>query len=209
VTSAPEDSSQPAGRAIGPDARLLERSIELARRNVELGGHPFGAVISEGTRIIAEGTNLVLELKDPTAHAEIVAIRRACQELGARELTGLTIFASAEPCPMCLSAIYWSQLSRVVFAATRHAASAAGFDDAFLYGELTRPLGERSLPTAHEPHPSELEPFDLWCSRTPSLQDPGDPREPFELTPSARSSPALGRQNLKSNQEEVDADRKR
>lgn len=110
---------------------------------------------------------------------------------------------------MCLSAIYWSQLSRVVFAATRHAASAAGFDDAFLYGELTRPLGERSLPTAHEPHPSELEPFDLWCSRTPSLQDPGDPREPFELTPSARSSPALGRQNLKSNQEEVDADRKR
>ena len=110
-------------------------------------GGPFGAVIVRGGEIIARGCNEVTSSGDPTAHAEVVAIRAAARALGTFTLAGCTIFASCEPCPMCLGAIYWARLDRLYFACTRADAARAGFDDDFLYRELPLPVSERSIPT--------------------------------------------------------------
>lgn len=139
------------------------RAIELALENVRTRrGGPFGAVVVRDGEIIGEGTNLVTSSNDPTAHAEVVAIRNACRKLGSFELTGCEIHSSCEPCPMCLAAIYWSRAARLEFAATRHDAADAGFDDEFLYRELPLPIESRSIVTLQSHRQEALAAFELW-----------------------------------------------
>ena len=130
------------------DEGLLRACIDLARRGMEDGvGGPFGAVMACNGQLIAEGRNLVTSTHDPTAHAEVVAIRRACELRRSHVLADCEIFCSCEPCPMCLGAIYWSRIGRVVFAASQEDAAAIGFDDARLYAELRLPPDARTLRT--------------------------------------------------------------
>ena len=126
--------------------RLLDEAIRLSLDNVLSGaGGPFGAVVARGERIVGSGSNQVTATNDPTAHAEVVAIRAACRAEGAFELRGCVLYSSCEPCPMCLAACYWARLDAVFFAATREDAADAGFDDAFLYRELALPNEGRAL----------------------------------------------------------------
>ena len=142
---------------------FLLRAIELAVENVQTRrGGPFGAVVVRGNEILGEGTNLVTGSNDPTAHAEVVAIRQACQKLGSFELKGCVVYTSCEPCPMCLAAIYWSRADRIVYAADRQDAATAGFDDEFLYRELSLPIGERSLPMEQLHREEAIAAFDAW-----------------------------------------------
>jgi tRNA(Arg) A34 adenosine deaminase TadA len=146
------------------DTQLLRRAIELAAENVRLArGGPFGALVVRDGVILAEGVNLVTHDHDPTAHAEIVAIRRATAQLKSFRLDGCTIYSSCEPCPMCLAAIYWARAARLVFAATREDAAAAGFDDAFLYEQLALEPGARRLPAVNLLREEAALPFNLWA----------------------------------------------
>lgn len=149
-----------------PDRLQLSRAIELARDQVRSGrGGPFGAIIVCDGRVIAEGCNEVTSANDPTAHAEIVAIRRACSALGRFSLVGASIYASCEPCPMCLAAIYWARLDRLFFANTREQAAAIGFDDAAIYAEIPKPIGERRLATVHLPSAAGVDAFAAWQAK--------------------------------------------
>jgi len=142
---------------------FLEYAAKLALRNVEEGkGGPFGAVIVKNGEILAEGANSVTRLADPTAHAEVMAIRAACEVLGTFQLTGLTLYSSCEPCPMCLGAIYWARPEALYFAAGKEDASAVGFDDSFIYDEIAVGLDKRTLPTTQIHVPSELHAFERW-----------------------------------------------
>lgn len=145
------------------DTDYLREAIRLARENVEAGrGGPFGALVVREHRVVATGTNLVTSSDDPTAHAEIVAIRNACRVLGSFQLDGCDIFASCEPCPMCLGAIYWARPSRVVFASSAHDAADAGFDDSFIYDEIRLPRGHRRFPLEQLRVPEAGEEFAAW-----------------------------------------------
>ena len=125
----------------------MARAIELATENVRTGrGGPFAAVIVKNGKIIGEGTNLVTSSNDPTAHAEIMAIRKACEALGDFQLQDCEIFTTCEPCPMCLGAIYWARPARVFFASTARDAARAGFDDSFIYEQMQLRLAERRIP---------------------------------------------------------------
>ncbi|MFM7182118.1 MAG: nucleoside deaminase [Verrucomicrobiales bacterium] len=129
------------------DAIHLRRAIALAREHMLAGhGGPFGAVIARDGQILGEGWNQVTTSQDPTAHAEVVAIRAATRNTGSWMLTGATLYTSCEPCPMCLAAAWWARVDRIVFAANRDDAAAAGFDDSALYTEVARPLKDRHLP---------------------------------------------------------------
>jgi tRNA(Arg) A34 adenosine deaminase TadA len=132
--------------AIKPNPALLRRTIELAGKRMH-GGHggPFGALVAKDDEVIAEGWNRVTSTNDPTAHAEIVALRRAAEKLGLFHLTGCVLYASCEPCPMCLAAAYWARVDAVFFAATRHDAAKAGFVDEYLYDEVCKPVEVREL----------------------------------------------------------------
>jgi len=142
---------------------FLLRAIELAVQNVQNHtGGPFGAVVVRDGVIVAEGANQVTASLDPTAHAEVVAIRAACLKLGTFDLKGCIVYSSCEPCPMCLAAIYWSRADKLVFAANRHDAAAAGFDDEFLYRELSLPLRDRSLPIEQDHREEAIAAFDAW-----------------------------------------------
>lgn len=141
---------------------LMQRAIDLAVENVRNGGGPFGAVIARGGEIVAEGVNRVTSQHDPTAHAEVQAIRKACSELNTFDLTGLDIYASCEPCPMCLGAIYWAHLDHLYFAGTKDDAARIGFDDAFIYKELPLPIHERKLPTEAMMNTEAQAPFMAW-----------------------------------------------
>lgn len=129
------------------DLRYLRRAIDLAGEGMHKGvGGPFGAVIVRNDEIIAEGYNQVIAHHDPTAHAEVQVIRKACRKLGTYHLTGATIYTSCEPCPMCFGAIYWARLDRVVYAAGMQDADKIEFYDLFIYNELQKPGGERTVP---------------------------------------------------------------
>jgi tRNA(Arg) A34 adenosine deaminase TadA len=128
------------------DQFYIDRAVSLARENVAIGGGPFGAVIVQNGEIIAESANQVISIPDPTAHAEIQAIRKAAARLGSFNLSGTTLYTSCEPCPMCLGAVYWSRISRVVYASDRHDADQAGFRDAELYQEIALDPGNRETP---------------------------------------------------------------
>ena len=142
----------------------MRRAIELARASVLRGGGPFGAVVARAGVIVAEGSNEVTLAHDPTAHAEIVAIRAACKALNAFALTGCSIYASCEPCPMCLGAIYWSRAERLLFAGTRADAAQAGFDDDLIYREFALPSASRTLSTAQLLRDESLVAFREWSS---------------------------------------------
>jgi guanine deaminase len=142
---------------------FLRRAIRLAADNVEQGrGGPFGAVIVLDGEVVAEGANLVTTQLDPTAHAEVVAIREACRKLSRHELRGAVIYASCEPCPMCLAAIYWARLDALFYAASRHDAAQAGFDDSFLYGQISLEETARALPARRLPLAESGLPFRAW-----------------------------------------------
>ncbi|QDU66008.1 nucleoside deaminase [Engelhardtia mirabilis] len=141
----------------------LREALRLATESAGSGGGPFGAVIVKNGQVIARGTNGVVSGCDPTAHAEVTAIRAACESLGTHLLAGCTLYSSCEPCPMCLGAIYWSRLERLVFAGGRDDAAAAGFDDARLYDELPLPAGERSLATERRLADEGRGPFEAWA----------------------------------------------
>ena len=126
--------------------KFMLRAIELSRSSVKLGGGPFGCVIVKNNKIIAEGCNEVTVLNDPTAHAEIVTIRKACKNINDFNLKGSEIYTSCEPCPMCLSAIYWSHIDKIYYGNTRLDASKIGFDDDFIYNELNKELSIREIP---------------------------------------------------------------
>lgn len=155
------------GQDSSDDEAFMAKAAALSRSGMEAGaGGPFGAVIVKDGQVIAEGWNQVTSTNDPTAHAEVVAIRQACQSLGAFSLEGATLYSSCEPCPMCLSAIYWARLDRLVFANTREAAAAIGFDDAFLYDEVPKPPLSRVLPTVHRPSAEAEAVFHAWADKT-------------------------------------------
>ncbi len=141
----------------------MARAIELAMENVSSGrGGPFGAVVVKAGTIIAEGANQVTSTNDPTAHAEVVAIRSACAKLGVFELQGCDIYTSCEPCPMCLGAIYWSRLTRVYFAGAAVDASRAGFDDSLIYQEIVQPPAQRAIPMIQIMRQEALAVFQAW-----------------------------------------------
>jgi guanine deaminase len=142
--------------------KFIARAIELAVENVRHGGGPFGALIVHDATLIAEGVNSVTTTNDPTAHAEVVAIREACKRLAAFDLSGCDLYSSCEPCPMCLGAIYWARPSRVYFAGTVADAEKFGFDDAFIYDEIQRRHGDRKIPMKHIAVEAALAPFRAW-----------------------------------------------
>ena len=141
----------------------MARAIELSIENVRSGqGGPFGAVVVKDGKIIAEGANCVTSTNDPTAHAEIIAIRKACAKLGVFELLDCEIYTSCEPCPMCLGAIYWARRARVYFGSTALDASKAGFDDSLIYREIAKPHSERKIPMIQTMREEALEAFAVW-----------------------------------------------
>lgn len=143
--------------------KFLERAIELSRKGMQGGsGGPFGCVIVQGDEIVGEGYNMVTSSNDPTAHAEVVAIRNACEKLGTYQLSDCEIYTSCEPCPMCLGAIYWARPIRVVYANTKQEAAAIEFDDAFIYAEINTKLEERKIPFIHHPHADAKKVFEEW-----------------------------------------------
>ena len=145
------------------DNPFMARAIQLSIENVHSGrGGPFGAVIVKDGNIIAEGANQVTSTKDPTAHAEILAIRGACAKLGVFELPGCEIYTSCEPCPMCLGAIYWARLSRVYFANAAADAASIGFDDSLIYREIALPLAQRAIPMSQMMREQALAAFRAW-----------------------------------------------
>lgn len=145
------------------EKRFLERAIELSGKGMQDGhGGPFGCVIVKGNEIVGEGCNMVISSNDPTAHAEVVAIRNACQALNTYQLTDCEIYTSCEPCPMCLGAIYWARPQRVIYANTKKDAAAIEFDDDFIYQEINIPLDERKIPFLHFPHPLAKQVFEQW-----------------------------------------------
>ena len=141
----------------------IQRAVELAKEGVlnDKGG-PFGAVIVKDGKIVGEGSNMVTSQNDPTAHAEVVAIRNACKNLNTFQLTGCTIYASCEPCRMCLGAIYWARPDKLIFACTKEDAKKAGFDDQFIYEEIDLPYSERKITTEQAGRDIALEAFELW-----------------------------------------------
>ncbi len=142
---------------------FMARAIELSIENVRSGrGGPFGAVVVRGGKIIAEGVNCVTAVNDPTAHAEVVAIREACEKLGVFELKDCEMYTSCEPCPMCLGAIYWARPARVYFGSTAADASNAGFDDSFIYNEIPQPHAQRKIPMIQMMRDEALEAFRAW-----------------------------------------------
>jgi guanine deaminase len=141
----------------------MARAIQLSLENVQSGrGGPFGAVIVKDGNLIAEGANQVTATNDPTAHAEILAIRAACAKLGAFDLLGCEIYTSCEPCPMCLGAIYWARLSRIYFASAAADASLVGFDDSMIYREIAQPLTDRTIPMVQLMREESLAAFRAW-----------------------------------------------
>jgi guanine deaminase len=150
---------------------FMARAIQLAIENVRSGqGGPFGAVIVKDSNIIAEAANQVTLNNDPTAHAEVVAIRGACRQLGLFELKGCDLYSSCEPCPMCLGAIYWTRLSRVYFGSLAADASHAGFDDSFIYREIAQPHPERGIPMTQMMREEALAAFRAWQAKSDKVR---------------------------------------
>lgn len=151
--------------------QFLREAIRLSVEQMQLDeGGPFGAVVVKDGKIVGTGSNRVTSTNDPTAHAEIVAIRDACSRLGGFSLAGCEIYASCEPCPMCLAAIYWARLDRVYYAAGREDAARAGFDDSHIYDQFSLPATARSIPTTQDLRDEALVAFDAWAAKSDRVE---------------------------------------
>ena len=149
------------------DKEFMRRAISLAQNGVDSNvGGPFGAVVVREGEIIGEGCNRVTSTNDPTAHAEVVAIRNACEKLGSFQLDGCVIYTSCEPCPMCLGAIYWARPTQVFFACTREDAASVGFDDQFIYDEIERPISERQIKMLNLLGEEGFKVFQRWANKS-------------------------------------------
>ena len=152
------------------DNRALQRAVQLSQERMQanLGG-PFGAVIMRDGVVLAEGWNEVTSRNDPTAHAEVTAIRRACLAVNDFSLQGATLYTSCEPCPMCLASAYWARISRIVYANTRDEAASIGFDDAFIYDEMPKAPHERQISMEHQPRADAKAAFADWAAKTDKI----------------------------------------
>ena len=149
---------------------FMLRAIELSINSVNTAGGPFGCVIVKENKIIAEGSNKVTSSNDPTAHAEVVAIRGACKKLNTFNLAGCDLYTSCEPCPMCLSAIYWSRIKNVFYANTRIDAKAIDFDDSFIYSEINKDLESRKIKMQQMHRDEALEAFKIWENKEDKIK---------------------------------------
>ena len=149
---------------------LMRKAIELSIENVANGGGPFGAVIARNGEIIATGVNRVTANNDPTAHAEVSAIRAAAEKLGRSDLSDCEIFTSCEPCPMCLGAIYWERLNKIYFANNKTDAKNIGFDDSFIYDELALPRDQRHLSAEEMMRNEAIKAFEAWTKKTDKIE---------------------------------------
>jgi tRNA(Arg) A34 adenosine deaminase TadA len=150
-----------------PHERWMHEAVDLARTGIQAkkGGGPFGAIIVCDGRAVGRGYNRVTETLDPTAHAEILAIREACRTIGRFDLRGCELYTSCEPCPMCLAAIYWARIDAVFYASTRNDAAKAGFDDRFIYEQLPLEIAARSLPMKQVSRDYALQLFQEWAAK--------------------------------------------
>ena len=150
--------------------KFMSRAIELSIESVNNGTGPFGAVIVKNEKIIAEGSNKVTSTNDPTAHGEIVAIREACKQLNNFSLSGCELYSSCEPCPLCLSAIYWARINKIYYANTREDARKIDFDDSFIYSEFHKNINERKIPMFQMMRNEALEAFEIWDNKTDKIK---------------------------------------
>ena len=150
--------------------RDRKRAIQLSIDSVKNGGGPFGAVIVKNNKIIAEGSNKVTSTNDPTAHGEIVAIREACKKINNFSLKGCELYSTCEPCPMCLSAIYWARIDKIYYANTRKDAQKIDFDDSLIYSEFKKNISERKIPMIQMMRNEALKAFELWDKKTDKVK---------------------------------------
>jgi len=149
---------------------FMKRAIELSIEGVNKGGGPFGCVIIKDNKIVAEGSNKVVLTKDPTAHGEIVAIREACKKLNNFNLNECELYSTCEPCPMCLSAIYWARIDKIYYANTREDAKKIDFDDSLIYSEFIKNIDERKIPMIQIMRNEALKAFELWEKKTDKVK---------------------------------------
>lgn len=153
------------------ELKFMKHAIELSHQHMQMGhGGPFGAVIVKDGQVIAEGWNQVTSANDPTAHAEVTAIRKAAEKLKNFDLAGTEIYTSCEPCPMCLAAIYWARIDKIYYANTRQDAAQINFDDDFLYQEIPKPIEQRKIPTEQVGHQEALAVFKMWQEKSDKIQ---------------------------------------
>ena len=150
--------------------KFMKRAIELSENSANGTGGPFGSVIVKDEKIIAEASNEVTFTNDPTAHAEIVAIRKACKKLNTFNLSGCNLYASCEPCPMCLSAIYWSHVDNIFYANTREDAKKINFDDSLIYSEISKKNEDRKIPIKQMLRDEALKAFEIWNKKTDKIK---------------------------------------
>lgn len=150
--------------------KFMLRAIELSISSAKDTGGPFGCVMVKDDKIIAEGSNKVTFSNDPTAHAEIVAIREACKKLNTFNLSGCDLYASCEPCPMCLSAIYWSHVNNIFYANTREDAKKINFDDSLIYSEISKKNEDRKIPIKQMLRDEALKAFEIWNKKTDKIE---------------------------------------
>ena len=150
--------------------KFMERAIELSIQSVNNGGGPFSSIIIRDEKIIAEGSNKVTLSNDPTAHGEIVAIREACEKLNNFNLGDCELYSTCEPCPMCLSAIYWSRINKIYYANTRKDAQKIDFDDSSIYSELQKNINERKIPMTQIMRNEALKAFELWDKKMDKIK---------------------------------------
>ena len=150
--------------------KFMLRAIELSIESASSDGGPFGCVIVKDSKIIAEGSNKVTSLKDPTAHGEIVAIREACRKLNTFNLSGCELYSSCEPCPMCLSAIYWSHVDNIFYANTRMDAADIDFDDSLIYSEISKDIDKRKIKMKQMNRDEALEAFKIWQNKEDKIK---------------------------------------
>ena len=148
----------------------MKRAIELSVEYINKGGGPFGSIFVKNNKIIAEGANKVTTTNDPTANGEIVAIREACKKLKNFNLNGCELYSSCEPCPMCLSAIYWARIDKIYFANTRKDAQKIDFDDSLIYSELQKNINGRQIPMIQMMRSEALKAFELWDKKTDKVK---------------------------------------
>lgn len=152
------------------DKKFIKMACELASENIDNDGGPFGAVIVNDGKVVATGCNRVTANNDPTAHAEVNAIRAACRKRKNFKLEDCVIYSSCEPCPMCLSAIYWAGISKIYYANNKHYAAAIGFDDNFIYEEIAKPYELRSIPIVHVDDEHAMDHFKKWSSKIDKIK---------------------------------------